>query len=125
MMLILLLTELTRLGVHLSSTPDGLQVEAPAGVLTEELRQAMATHKAALLRFACFPLVETIDGLGRLSGSRQAQDCTWVAPERWERLRYKIGVASLSDDLERFYYPCMVLLPRPETPQMDARASLS
>ena len=43
MMLMLLLSELTRLGVHLSAEPDGLWIKAPAGVLTGDLRQAMMT----------------------------------------------------------------------------------
>jgi TubC N-terminal docking domain len=34
----LLLTELTRLEVHFSVASDGLRVQAPAGVLTGELR---------------------------------------------------------------------------------------
>ena len=54
MMLMLLLTELTRLDVHLSAGPDGLHVQAPAGALTDELHQAMTEHKAALL--ATLPL---------------------------------------------------------------------
>ena len=46
MMLMLLLTELTHLDVQLSAGPDGLHVQAPAGALADELRQAMAEHKA-------------------------------------------------------------------------------
>ena len=54
MMLLLLLTELIRLDVHLSSGPDGLHIQAPAGTLTDELHQRMMEHKAALL--ATLPL---------------------------------------------------------------------
>src|SRR5712692_7110758 len=50
MMLMLLLTELARLDVQLSAGPDGLHVQAPAGALADELRQARTEHKAALLR---------------------------------------------------------------------------
>ena len=89
MMLMSLLTELTRLEVKLSADPDGLKVDAPAGALSEELRQAMMEHKAALLRFARFPYVQTIDGLGMLTGHTKEQDVSWVAPERQDALRYK------------------------------------
>ncbi len=108
MILMLLLTELARLEVHLSVESDGLHVQAPAGALTDELRQAMAEHKAALLRYAADPAVETIDGLGYLTGNRQVQDVTFVAPERKERLRYKVGVVLLQNGIERFYYPGML-----------------
>jgi TubC N-terminal docking domain len=37
MMLMLLLTELARLEVHLSVASAGLHIQAPAGVLTDEL----------------------------------------------------------------------------------------
>ena len=99
MMLILLLTELARLEVYLSVESDGLHVQAPIGMLTDELRQAMIEHRAALLRYAADPAVETIDGLGYLTGNRQ---------ERKERLRYKVGVVLLHDGIERFYYPGML-----------------
>ena len=108
MMLMVLLTELARLEVHLSVASDGLHVHAPAGALTDELRQAMTEHKAALLRYAADPAVETIDGLGYLTGNRQEQDVTLTAPERKERLRYKVGVVLLQDGIERFYYPGML-----------------
>lgn len=108
MMLLLLLSELARLEVHLSVASDGLHVQAPSGVLTDELRQAMAEHKEALLRYAADPAVETIDGLGYLSGNRQEQDVTFTAQERKARLRNKVGVVLLHDGLERFYYPGML-----------------
>ncbi len=106
MMLMLLLSELTRLDVQLSATSDRLHVQAPAGVLTDELRQAMAEHKADLLRFARSPCVETIDGPGVLTGSRRAFGIIeFVAPERQERLRYTVGVRLTRDSIERFYLP--------------------
>jgi hypothetical protein len=111
-MLMILLTELVRLEVHLSVASDGLHVQAPVGVLTDELRQAMTEHKAALLRYAVDPSVETIDGLGYLTGNRQEQDVTFVAQERRERLRYKVGVVLQQDGIERFYYPGMLSLRR-------------
>jgi hypothetical protein len=106
MMLMLLLSELTRLQIHLSVESDGLHVQAPAGVLTDELRQAMGAHKADLLRFTHTPCVETIDGPGLLTGNRRNFNIIeFVAPERQERLRYTIGVKLLHDGLERFYLP--------------------
>jgi tubulysin polyketide synthase-like protein len=121
MMLMLLLTELTRLGVQLTIEPDGLKVDVPSWALTDELRQAMREHKAALLRFAACPYVETMDGLGTLSGNRTEQDLTLVAPPRQEAWRYKIGVVSLNDSKERFYWPRMVLLARPRDIQTTER----
>jgi hypothetical protein len=108
MMLMLLLSELARLEVYLSIASDGLHVQAPSAVLTDELRQAMIEHKADLLRYATDPTVETIDGLGYLTGNRQEQDDTYTAQERKERLRYKVGVVLLQDGIERFYYPGML-----------------
>ena len=105
MMLMLLLTELTRLGVQLSAEPDGLKVDAPAEALTDELRQAMAEHKGVLLRFAAFPYVETVDGRGELTGTRRELDPFYYGTRHGERLRYKIGVRLLSDGVERFYLP--------------------
>lgn len=106
MMLMLLLSELARLQVHLSVTSDGLHVQAPAQVLTDELHQAMKEHRADLLRFARYPFVDTIDGLGMLTGNRRNFNIIeFVAPERQERLHYIIGVRLLHDGLERFYLP--------------------
>jgi TubC N-terminal docking domain len=105
MMLMLLLTELTRLDVHLSARPDGLHVQAPAGVLTDELRQAMTEHKAVLLRYADSPYVETVDGPGVLTGTRQETDPLCYGTRHGERLRYKVGVRLLADGIERFYLP--------------------
>ena len=105
MMLMLLLTELTRLDVHLSAGPDGLHVQARAGALTDELRQAMIEHKAALLRYAASPSVETVDGPGMLTGTRRETDPFVYGTRHGERLRYKIGVQLLKDGVERFYLP--------------------
>ncbi len=105
MMLMLLLTELTRLEAHLSAGPDSLHVQAPAGVLTDELRQAMIEHKAALLRYAASPYVETVDGRGTLTGARRETDPFYYGTRHAERLRYKIGVRLLHDGVERFYLP--------------------
>jgi hypothetical protein len=106
MMLMLLLSELARLQVHLSVASDGLHVQAPKGVLTDELRQAMTEHKADLLRFVRSPCVETIDGPGVLTGNRRNfAIIEFVASERQERLRYTLGVRLIHDGLERFYLP--------------------
>ncbi len=105
MMLMLLLTELTRLDVQLSAGPDGLHVQAPAGALSDALRQAMSEHKAALLRYAAFPYVETVDGWGMLTGERRETDPFCYGTRHGERLRYKIGVRLLRDGIERLYLP--------------------
>jgi len=118
-MLMVLLTELTRLEVQLVAEPAGLKVEAPAGALSNELRQAMTEHKAALLRFAVFPYVETVDGRGTLTGTRQEFSIIdFVAPERQERLRYTIGVKLLQEGVERFYLPGTVWESRGEDQQV-------
>ena len=115
MMIMLLLSELTRLQVQLSVTSRGLHVQAPTGVLSDELRQAMAEHKADLLRFARTPCVETIDGPGMLTGNRRAFGIIeFVAPERQERLRYTVGVRLTHDGLERFYLPGTLWLTEPK-----------
>lgn len=44
-----LLAELKKLGVLLICDGDALRIKAPAGVLTPELKAALAEHKAALL----------------------------------------------------------------------------
>lgn len=105
MMFILLLTELTHLRVELSVEQGYLNVRAPAGALTADLRQTMREQKAALMQYAAYPYVETIDGLGTLTGNREECDVSLTAPERKERLRYRVGVRSFCDAVERFYYP--------------------
>jgi hypothetical protein len=112
MMLILLLTELTHLGVELTVEQAHLKVRAPAGALTADLRQAMQEQKAALMQFTAYPYVGTIDGLGTLTGNRQECDVSLTAPERQERLRYRVGVRRHCDGIEQFYYPGMVTLAR-------------
>jgi len=44
-----LLADLKRRGVILEAIGDRLRVDAPAGMLTPELRQALVVHKAELL----------------------------------------------------------------------------
>lgn len=105
MMLMLLLTELVRLEVKLAAEADGLHVQAPAGAVSEELRQAMAEHKTALLRYAACPTIESIDGPGVLTGARQETDPLCFGTRHGERLRYKVGVQLLHDSKERFYLP--------------------
>jgi hypothetical protein len=114
MMLMLLLTELVHLEVRLFVEAESLRVQAHAGDLTDELRQAMVAHKVDVLRFARSPSVDTTDGLGMLTGHTQKQDIFWVAPQRLESWRYKIGVLNLSDGVERFYWPRMVSLALPD-----------
>ena len=82
MILTLLLTELVRLDVRLVAEGERVRVQARAGTLSEELRQALAEHKADLLRFARTHSVETIDGPGRLTGHRQEQDVSCISYTR-------------------------------------------
>lgn len=105
MILMLLLTELTRLEVKLSAEADGLHVRAPVCVLSEELRKGMAEHKTALLRYATCSTIETIDGPGVLTGTRQETDPVCYSTRQGERLRYKVGVRLLSNGVEGFYLP--------------------
>lgn len=65
----------------------------------------MAEHKAALLRYAAYPYVETVDGRGVLTGARRETDPFCYGTRYGERLRYKIGVRLLQDGIERFYLP--------------------
>ncbi len=123
LILMLLLTILTHLGVQLTAEHSDVKVKAPAGVLTEDLREAMTEHKAALLQFARSPYVETIDGLGTLTGHIEERNLFLVAPERQEALCSRIGVMSLRDGTERFYYPRMVLLARKDSIQVDEQRS--
>ena len=113
MILMVLLSEFTRLEVRLVAAAENVCVKAPAGSLSDELRQAMTEHKAALMRYASLPYV-VADGVGILTGNRQQQDITFVEPERQEAWRYKIGVMSLYDGVERFYWPRMVLQASPK-----------
>ncbi len=76
-----------------------------SGALTDELRQAMAEHKAALLRYAPSPYIETVDGLGTLTGARREIDPFVYGTQHGERLRYKIGVRLVHDGVEHFYLP--------------------
>src|ERR1051326_7195421 len=103
--LMLLLTQLTRLHVQLSEKAGRLQVDVPSGALTDEVRQAMAEHKAALLRYTTDPSVQTPDGSGVLTGAHQETDPLCYGTRHGERLRYKIGVRLLQDEVERFYLP--------------------
>jgi hypothetical protein len=113
LILMVLLSELTRLEVRLVAAAENVRVQAPAKALSNELRQAMTEHKAALMRYASLSYV-VADDVGILTGNRQEQDITLVAPERREAWHYKIGVISLCDGMERFYWPRMVLQARPD-----------
>ncbi|MBV9688464.1 MAG: hypothetical protein JO202_02015 [Ktedonobacteraceae bacterium] len=61
--------------------------------------------------------VETVDGLGYLTGNQREQDVTFFSEEKRERLRYKTGVVILKDGIERFYYPQNTWEARSETIQ--------
>jgi TubC N-terminal docking domain len=56
-----LLVEATRLGIVLRVAGDYLRIQAPKGVLTDELRAALTVHKPAILRRLTAP---PLDALG-------------------------------------------------------------
>lgn len=80
-------------------TSDARELHQASYVLV----RALAFEEGALLPQGL--LVDTPDGSGHLTGNRQEQDVTFVAQERQERLRYKIGVILQSDGKEHFYLP--------------------
>lgn len=53
-----ILEELKMSGAHVEAVGDKLRCRAPVGVLTPELRQAMAEHKPALLRLLSSPAAD-------------------------------------------------------------------
>jgi hypothetical protein len=53
-----LLAELNRRGISLRVQGDRLELDAPRGALTPELRRALADHKAELLRLLADPLAD-------------------------------------------------------------------
>ena len=74
-----LLYTLRDLGVLLTPMPDGkhIHVDAPAGVLTDEIRQALRQHKEALLDIAEWyeeraGLLEYDAGLSRTEAEHEA-----------------------------------------------------
>lgn len=74
-----LLCTLRDLGVLLTPMPDGkhIHVDAPAGVLTDALRQAIRQHKEALLDIAEWyeeraALLQYDAGLSRVEAEREA-----------------------------------------------------
>ncbi len=86
--------------------PAALEVDADACIRNEAGIQEVYSH-----------YVETVDGLGYLTGNQQEQDVTFISEERKERLRYKIGIVMLKDGIERFYYPQNTWEARPEVIQ--------
>ena len=67
--------------------------------------------------------VETVDGLGYLTGNQREQDVSFFSEDKKERLRYKIGVLILKDGVERFYYPQNTWEARPEAIQAYEQSS--
>ena len=60
-----LLHQLQALGVVLIPEGDRLRIDAPAGVLTPDLRQALATQKSALLQLLSQPAGTSVSGCAR------------------------------------------------------------
>lgn len=61
--------------------------------------------------------VDTPDGPGYLTGGIREQDVTFIAPERKEQLRYKVGVTLVQGGVERFYLPAAVWEIQPKEAQ--------
>lgn len=83
-----LLAGLRDLGVRLTLLPDGehVQVDAPTGVVTEALRQALGQHKDALLTMLEWyeeraGILEYEAGLSRAEAEREA----------WTQLEQRYG----------------------------------
>jgi len=71
-----LLAELERLNVKVSLAGDKLRLEAPAGVLTPELKEALRQHKAALIALLSGRPVEMVFWPGvKLNVYRARQTC--------------------------------------------------
>jgi hypothetical protein len=75
-----LLTTLRARGVTLTPWGDRVRVRAPSEALTDDVREALRTHKAALLdRVEAFEeraaLMEFDGGLSRAEAERFAWDC--------------------------------------------------
>jgi hypothetical protein len=78
-----LLTDLYRRRVVLDVNGERLRVDAPKGILTPELRQALAKHKAKLVTYLeglsdgrC-----TVHGRWLTYAEQQAGRCSWCYPE--------------------------------------------
>jgi TubC N-terminal docking domain len=85
-----LLRYLRHLDVYLTPLPDGahLRINAPVGVLTEEMRAAMRQHKEALLS-----LVEAFEeraGMLEYDAGLARDDAEWLA---WQELGGKFPQA--------------------------------
>ena len=90
----LLLTDLLARGVRITAAGERLIVDAPKGVVTDELRQSIADHKLELLAL--------LDG-----DPRPARPCHSCHSTRWRRRRPERGGGWL----------CSACYPAPEQPQ--------
>ena len=61
--------------------------------------------------------VDTPDGPGYLTGGIREQDVMFIAPERKEQLRYKVGVTLVQGGVERFYLPAAIWEIQPKEAQ--------
>jgi hypothetical protein len=83
-----LLTTLHALGVTLSPRVDRLRVDAPEGVLTAELRQAIRTQKGELLALVeewseRAAIAEYCGGVPRAEAERLAWECVLEEEVVW------------------------------------------
>ena len=75
-----LVAEAHRLGISLTSNGEKLRVEAPKGALTEEIRQALAEHKAEILSL----LTPSPDTGALLTRLRNGLSWLWEQHQRWQ-----------------------------------------
>lgn len=89
-----LINELQLLGVQLTPDDDHLQVEAPSGSLTEEMRAALVEHKAEILaNRKRFKLVKT-----QVADAIRKYDQASPGKYEWERDTISVRDASTTLD---------------------------
>ncbi len=98
----------TQVPTTLHSTPDEKTPLAPPVENVEGTKNEQNQPYIPYMPSPVLQYVETIDGLGYRSGNTRECDVTFTAEEKKEALRWKIGVISLHDGRERFYYPQMM-----------------
>jgi hypothetical protein len=92
-----LLNELTHRGVILEPIGDRLRYKAPVGVLTPELKQALAAQKAALVQLL------TGEGLV-LAAPKLPDDSAFIALKVWSTI-LDAAIWVVADDLPKEAWP--------------------
>ena len=92
-----LLHELTRRGVILEPSGDRLRYKAPVGVMTPELKQALADQKASLLQIL---VVEAPTAVA----PKPPDDCAIIAVKVWSTILDE-AIWVVADDLPKEAWP--------------------